>query len=66
MKNRLHDLEDKRLTFTGSYDRKGTRYNRYANRTAAILKDIEPENGNVIKNYAWFPYTKEFQAPGNL
>lgn len=68
MRNRLRDLEGKRLTFTGSYDRKGTRYNRYANRTAAtiLLTDIETEDGNVIKDYAWFSYTKGFQTLGNL
>lgn len=67
MRTELQKIELQRLTFTGTFERYGTKtnYHGYPEKTI-LLKDIRNGSDRVLCDHIWFSLTKQFDALGTL
>ncbi len=63
MRIRLQAIEEKRQTFTGTYDRVGNKpgYRGSARPMTVLLKDIRNNKGDFLTAHVWLNYTKRLQ-----
>jgi len=63
MREQLEKQNNVRSTFTGIFERFGTKKNWHGfPEKTVLLKDIKDTDGNVACDHLWFNYTKQFQS----
>lgn len=60
MRQQLREIDGQRQTFTGTFDRFGTKNSYGYIKYTILLKDIKDINGEVVADHLWFNLTKEF------
>lgn len=67
MRKQLEKQNNVRSSFTGVFERFGTKtnYHGFPEKTL-LLKNIRNAEDKIICDHLWFNYTKQFQALGDL
>lgn len=71
MRKELEKLDEKRMVFTGTFERRGEKpaYRGYPLPTI-LLKNITDSSGKIVSDHLWFNLTKAFAAlilvPGDV
>lgn len=67
MRKILAKRDQIRSTFTGRFERYGTKsgYHGYVTRTV-LLRDIKDVDGKRVTDHLWFNFTKQIEALGEL
>lgn len=67
MRTELKKMDERRLLFTGKFERFGqkTNWNGFIEKTV-LLQDVINSSGRIVADHIWFNYTKGFQSLGEL
>jgi hypothetical protein len=60
MRKELKKLEEKRLVFSGIFERKGIKNGYKGPEETLLLRNIRDASGKLITDHLWFNYTKGF------
>lgn len=61
MRKNLQKINGTRATFTGVFERFGTKNGWNGPEKTVLLKDIRNSSGEIVADHLWFNYTKGFQ-----
>ena len=64
MRNQLKNLNEVRATFTGTFQRIGTKSSFGHPKQTLLLTDVKDSEGKVVADHLWFNLTKGFASLG--
>ena len=60
MRKELKKIEEERLVFTGTFERKGIKTGYKGPEETVLLRNIRDASGKLVTEHLWFNYTKGF------
>lgn len=67
MRKKLRELKEQRMTFTGTFERHGTKIGwKGREQDTVLLVNIKDNDGNKVADHLWFNFTKGFRKLGLL
>ena len=61
MRTELKKINKIRTTFTGTFERFGTKSGYHGPETTVLIKGVKDSNGKIVADHLWFNYTKGFE-----